>query len=329
MTARAFGAVLAAWAAAGWALAGCLPKESLTRRDEVEADVYALALEMDVRTEGIEVAPFRWHVQGTVAHSYTRSFRDGSLGHLLRLVDTSAAISRGAAAPVPVRGPASGAHVELRAFPDGQLLAVTGASSWAGAGDHIEVLDVLWPIVSPHLPGSRREAGAPFITSWPTWIEGGPRLRTRLEATWDARNKGTWTYEGRLEGQGGYVVVAGQAHGEVALGGSGDPRLLAHTFDWSRVVTTTWAGGRIVKQDQRITGSLRHTGRASAPPLDIPIASDDVAADARPLRLRGGYAVEDRPVDLATTLPFLLLPDDLTPEEVARLRALVAGAGSM
>ncbi|MDP2309959.1 MAG: hypothetical protein Q8P18_28330 [Pseudomonadota bacterium] len=331
---RALRAALAAWGAS-WMLVGCLPKESLSRRDEVEADLYALALDMDVRTEGLDLPPFRWHVDGTVAWSYTRTFRDGSLGHLVRLVDTSATIGRSGAtgapgAPVAVRGPADGALVELRAFPDGQLLAVTGGSAWTGGGDHLEVLDLLWPLLSPQLPSSRAEAAAPFVTSWPTWIEGGPKVRTRLDASWKTSNPSTWSYDGSLSGQGGYVAIAGQASGTVGLGtGAESPRLLSHTFDWSRVVTTTWAGGKTVKQDQHIVGSLRHAGRAPAPPLDMPIASDDVAADARALRLRDGRVVEDGPVDLASALPFLLLPDDLTPEEVARLRSAVTGAGSM
>ncbi|MES2643532.1 MAG: hypothetical protein V4850_28870 [Myxococcota bacterium] len=314
--------------AVGLLLVGCLPKESLSRRDELEADVYALVLDMDVRTEGVELPPFRWHVEGTVTWSYARTFRDGSMGHLVRLVDTSATVARGEGAPVPVRAPADGAHVELRAFPDGQLLAVTGASAWTGGGDHLEALDVLWPVLSPHLPGSRAEAAAPFLTSWPTWVEGGPKLRTRLEGSWESLGKGKWRYAGPLAGHDGYVSLTGTASGEVGLG-EGDTRLLTHTFDWSRTVTTTWAGGRTVKQDQHIRGALRHTGRAPAPPLDLPQTANDVAADARALHLRDGRVVEDRPVDLPSTLPFLLLPDDLPPEEAARLRAAVTGTGSM
>lgn len=320
---RFLGAVVAAGL-----LAGCLPKESLTRRDEVGADLYALSMDMDVRTDGVDVAPFRWHVEGTLSWSYTRTFRDGSLGHLVRVLDTTATITRDGGVPVPVRGPASGAHVELRTFPDGQLLAVTGASAWVGGADHLEVLDVLWPVLSPHIPESPGRAGTPFITSWPTWIEGGPKLRTRLEATWSPAGKGAWSYDGRLEGQGGYVSVSGRASGEVGLG-SNDTRLLTHTFDWTRAVDTTWAGGKTIRQDQHLTGSLRHTGRAPAPPLDMPITSDNAAADALALRLRDGRVVEDRPVDLASTLPFLLLPDDLPPDELARLRSVVTGAGSM
>ncbi len=325
--ARVVGRAALALLAAGALLVGCLPKESLSRRDEVEADIYRLVLDMDVRTEGLDVAPFRWHVEGDVGWSYTRTFRDGSFGHLVRLDGMSGSVSREGASAMPVPVPVDGALVELRSFPDGQVLAVTGTSPWTGSAGALEVLDVLWPTLSPHLPGSRAEAAAPFITSWPTWVEGGPKVRTRLEASWAPTN-GAWTYTGTLDGQGGYVAVTGRAEGRVKLG-EGETRLLSHTFDWSREVRTTWMGGRVLTQAQHIVGSLQHTGRAPAPPLDMPVASDDVAADARALHLRDGRRVEDRPVDLASSLPFLLLPADLPADELARLRAEVVGAGSM
>ncbi|MDP2315720.1 MAG: hypothetical protein Q8P41_22675 [Pseudomonadota bacterium] len=312
---------------AGWLMASCLPKTSLTRRDEVDADLYALTMDMDVATIGLDLPPFRWHVEGTVGVSYARTFRDGSMGHLVRLEGMTATVARNGGATQPVPAPFDGAYVELRAFPDGQLLAVAGASRWVGDAGHLEVLDVLWPALSPHLPSTRAEAGGPFITSFPTWVESGPRLRTRLETTWTVAGD-AWSYAGTVRGEGGPVAVSGTAEGRVELG-EGDTRIQAHAFDWSRAVTTTWSGGRQITQDQHIAGSLRHTGAAPAPLLDMPSGADDATADARPLHLRDGRVVEDRPVDLASALPFLLLPDDLPPAERARLRAEVAGAGSM
>lgn len=309
-------------------LAACLPPQSILRRDEVPAQLYRLALDVDVRTDGLggEVAPFRWHLDGTLGWSYTRTFRDGSLGHLVRFESSSATVAREGAPAVPVAAPLADALFELRAFPDGEVLSITGASRWIGTGGHAEVVDLLWPLLSPHLPANRDEAQG-FLTSWPTWVPGGPRLRTRLEATWTP-DRDTWTYTGALVGQGGPVTVGGDARGVVTLGDK-DTRLLAHTFDWTREVTTRWPSGQIVVQTWRTSGDLRHTGEGAAPALDMPIAADSLAADALPVRLADGRVVEDAAVDLREALPFLFLPDDIGADAVARARSSLVGTGSM
>jgi hypothetical protein len=308
-------------------LGGCLPKGALSRRDEALADRYSLALDVAVRTEGLDLPPFVWHVEGAVDWSFTRAFRDGSLGHLARFDGLSATTTREGGPAVATPTPLDGAFVELRSFADGQLLAVTGASPWAGNPGHAEVLDVLWPALSPHLPSARADASAPLVTSWPTWVGGGPKVRTRLEARYAPAGE-TWAYTATLAGTGGYVTIAGQATGTVELG-EGDARLGAHTFDWTRTVTTVWAGGRQIVQTQHLTGSLRHVGTVPAPLLDMPVGAPDAASDARALHLRDGRHAEDPPVDLTATLPFLLLPDDLPADVRARLGAEVAGTGSM
>jgi len=308
-------------------LAGCLPKASLSRRDEASADRYALVVDVAVKTEGLELPPFSWHLSGAVDWSFTRPFRDGSLGHLARFDGLTASTTRQGAAAVATPTPLSSAFVELRSFADGQLLAVSGASPWVGNPGHAELLDVLWPALSPHLPSSRAEAAEPFVTSWPTWVEGGPKVRTRLEARYTPDGE-TWGYSGTLAGVGGYVTVAGQASGTVELG-EGAARLGAHLFDWTRTVTTVWAGGRRIVQTLHITGSLRHVGTVPASLLDMPVGAPDAASDARGLHLRDGRRAEDPPVDLTETLPFLLLPDDLPAEERARLGAEVTGTGTM
>jgi hypothetical protein len=45
--------------------------------------------------------------------------------------------------------------------------------------------------------------------------------------------------------------------------------------------------------------------------------------------LRDGRAVQDHPVILAATTPFLLLPDDLPEPVRAGLRATLTGAGTV
>jgi hypothetical protein len=312
-------------------LPGCLPKGALGRRDDVEADTYALALDVEVHTDGpVTIAPFHWMLAGTIAESYTRTFRDGSLGHLVRFEGMTGTVERPGAAPVPVPVALDGAFVELRAFPDGEVLKVSGVSRWVGEKGHVEALDLLWPVMCPHLPGSAREAADTFGTGWPAWASSaGLAVRSHLASRWSyAKEAGAshWRYTGDLLGTGGYVRGAGHAEGDVILG-TGAARLAAHHFDWTRTVDTDWSTGAHVTQTWHATGRVEHRGTAAAPLLDASLAGDDLGADALPVRLRDGRVVEDPPVDLGATLPFLLLPDDLPEVDRAQVRATLVGAG--
>jgi hypothetical protein len=273
------------------------------------------------------VDPFRWQLDGKVQASFTRAFRDGSLGILVRFTDLSASVQRPGAAPVPVPVGLEGAWLELRAFPQGDVLRLTGASRWAGEKGHLEVLDGLWPALSPRLP--ERGAPDPLVSSWPNLIPGGPQVRDRLEAHWQSTRAGgapVWTYAGTVSGEGGPVQASGPASGRVTLR-NGVPRVDEHTFDWARTVSSTWGGGARVTQEWHTTGSLRHAGTAPAPLLDMPIGSDDASIDALPLKLRDGGVAEDPPVDITADLPFLLLPDDLSAADRARVHATLTGTG--
>lgn len=303
-------------------LFGCLPKSSLSRRDELEAAVYTLALDVAVVTEGAAVEPFGWALEGKIEWSYARTFRDGSMGHLVRLYDLRGRVSRGervTQAPVGLEG----ALLELRSFPDGEVLLVSGIAPYVGDAGHLEVLDVLWPALSPHLPGSREEAEK-HTTSWPSWVAGGPKVRNRLVARW-TRAGDVWSYAGALSSEGGYVRGQGDAEGEVALGGGGG-RVRAHHFAWERATTTRWPGGALVTQTYVVRGRIAYVGTAPSPALALPVGADDPVADAMPVRLVDGREVRDPPVDLAATTPFLLLPDDLGDEERRAVRAAMGVA---
>ena len=317
-------------------MAGCLPKQALSRRDEVGAESYALSVTTDVTSAGaLTLEPFRWTLSGTLLTSYTRTFRDGSLGTLVRFSGVKSTISRGAGTPVSLPAslpaPLEGAHFELRAFPSGELLRVSGLSAYVGRRGHAEVLDLVWAALSPHLPG-KKQGDAPLITSWHHALRGGPGVRTRMEAGWRpvrmAAGAG-WQYEGTLEGNGGYVRSSGTTRGEITLGGQGDPRVVAHRFDVARSVETAWPTGARAIQGWNTTGELRHVGTADAPPLEMPVGEADAEADARSLRLRDGREVSDPAVDGIESLPYLLLPDDLTEEAVAAVRATLAGTGRL
>lgn len=310
-------------AAGGLLLQGCLPRHALTRRDELEADLYTLSLTVDVTTEGLDLPPFTYALDGEVAWSYTRSFRDGSMGHLLRFPTLRGQVRRGDTT-VDIAVPFSDAIFELRGFPDGEVLTVAGAPRWSADAGHLEVLDVLWPALSPHVPPSRAEAEA-FTSSWPAWVSNGPRVRQRLVARWTSLGDDRWAYAGALRGEGGNVTTTGDAAGEVELG-TRLSRLVAHRFTGTRTTRTRWAAGAEVAQTFVVRGSLARYGAAPAPPLDMPIGEDDASADALPLRLRDGRTVEEPASAGAPDTPFVFLPDDLPAEERAALRAPLVGA---
>lgn len=305
-------------------LAGCLPRHAILRRDEIEAQTYDLDVTMAVTTDGLDVPPFSWRVAGTVATSYARTFRDGSMGHLVRFSGLRGEVTRdGQTVSVPV--PFADAALEVRAFPDGEILLVTGGAAWTGENGHFEMLDAIWPALSPHLPGSKDEAAA-FATSWPAWVPGGSRVRHRLEAAWTPAAGGdTWTYRGTLTGKGGNVEVEGTGSGEVSLM-KGDERVVSRSsFDWTRTTHTRWGTGVSVRQAMAIRGVLAHVGAEPAPPLDMPVTNDDRAADAQPLKLRDGRVVQDAGSEPTPALPFVLVPDDLGDDARAALRARVGG----
>jgi hypothetical protein len=305
-------------------LSSCLPRQALSRRDEVEADRYRLSMELTVSTSGVPLDPFVWRLEGDLGWSFTRSFRDGSLGHLVRFDGLQGQIERaGSVRAVPaVLGEAL---FELRAFGDGEVLVVSGAPAWAGEAGHSEHLDLLWALLSPHVPG-REDAGGGMVTSVPAWVDSGPRVRTRLRSTW-SEDGDRLRYAGDISSEGGGVRGAGTFQGELTLGGR-EARVRTHAITWSREWETRWPGAAVTQQvDGRAT--LTWLGDEPAPPLDMPLGMDDRNADATPLRLRDGRTVTDPPSVPAGPFPFLLVPDDLPVEEREALRSALVGAGTM
>ena len=298
---------------------GCLPKESLTRRDEVGADVYDVDVRVEVSTEGIEVRPLTWELHGKVGWSYTRTFRDGSLGHLVEFIGVTAGIAGTGGADV-----LQGAIVELRSFPDGRLLKVAGATPFMGDGAHLELLDCLWFALSPHIPGPR--SVSPFPSTWPTWTFEGMRSHAGLTATWSSESEERWAYRGKTERTGGFVTGTSDVSGEMT--GGAEARVVRHDWRADGTLNTIWPAST-VQQRLAITLAVQHAGRGPSPALDMPALGGDAASDARPLTLKDGRAAKDVEVDVAVKTPFLFLPDDLPTTERAAIRARLFDAGSI
>lgn len=301
-------------------VSACLPKESLTRRNEVGAELYDVTVRSEVTTTGLDVPPFAWELNAQVGWSYTRTFRDGSLGHLVEVLSATAGPVGGTPVPVLDR-----AVIELRTFTDGRLLKVAGATPWLGDGAHLEQLDCLWFALSPHIPGPR--AASPFGSSWPTWAFEGMRSRAGLTATWTASSDDLWAYSGAYERAGGYVTGRSAVSGTIELGG-GDLRVAGASWDARGDLETKWPAAT-VRQAIATKLSLRHAGRGAAPALDMPPVGGDMAADARTLTLKDGRAAVDVDVSARAKTPFLFLPDDLPEEQRAAARASLFVAGSI
>lgn len=299
----------------------CLPKTAVSRRHEIETQRYAVSASVETSTTGVDLGPFTWRVDAVLGRTFARQYRDGSQGWLVLAESARAEVEReGVRVEVPTR--LGELLVELRTFEDGEILALTGASALTGPNGHLEVLDVLWPTLSPRLPAGPGP-WEPFGASWPTWVAGGPRLQSRLEATWTPGDALSWT--GPVSGSGGTVTVKGHGEGTLHVGSDG---VLEHTTTWDRTVTTRWPGATIV-QEQRLRVEVRPLGVGPSPAVDRPPPSESRGSDLEPLRMSDGRVVRDTPVDGASTLPFLLLPDDLSPEVHTRLQEVVRGAGSM
>lgn len=203
------------------------------------------------------------YLQGAAERSWTREFRDGSNGYLIRWVGLKEATQEdGPWAPSPL----SGRSVELRTFADGELLQIREVDHVSGAPRHGDSLDVLYPLLSPVVPSlnegqtGRRRSGWPFVVSRST------SLRNDLEADWTLVERvdgvAHLTYTGALSGSGFdrrhamEAVVTGTAAGEIWVRES-DAVPLRHRFEWVREVTATYGNtGAQVVQTQTFTGEV-------------------------------------------------------------------------
>jgi hypothetical protein len=300
-------------------LSGCLPKGSLGRRDELEADRYTVDVSITTTTSGdLALPPFTWTFHGALLASYTRTFRDSSVGRLIRFEGTSTPLDQ--------------AWLELRTFLHGPVLSVGPLAPWAGTRGHVEQLDFLWPAISPVIPDLRRGRASEVDTSWPDRLRGAPDVRATAHTRWTVTehhgDTAHATYAGTVALAGGPVSATGTTSGAVDLD-LASARVSRHELAWTRRITTTWAGGTKVVQDEQISAVIAYAGTAPSPALGLPPVQDDPLLDAAPLRLADGREPVDTPVDSAAALPFLLLPDGMGEEERAAVRSRLVEAGTI
>jgi hypothetical protein len=279
-------------------LAGCLPRHALGRADEVMASRYTLEIVVAAEASG-DLPPVVWGARGDVVFAWTRTFRDGTEGH--------AALFEHMVGPdgAPLW---EGAVVEVRTFPNGEIVAIDGLAPWSGTGGHLELVDVLWPALSPRVPGAAGDATG--VAAWPVLFPQGPGARFTVSGTWD-RAGATVSWSGPLTAASTSLHVEGETVGTFTRDRAGLVR--AHVQS-HRHVAAAWPA-----QEMTVTVDLTRVGLEAAPALDPPYPPGDATADARPLRYADGRVVA-RTLVAPEQLAFLLADADTS----TRIRATLA-----
>jgi len=209
----------------------------------------------------------------TLEVSRARRFRDGSEGLLVHITDAQITPSGGSSQ----RSGLAGRAVELRRFGDGEILQLGPVAPLSGGDRQGEVLDLIFPLLSPNPPDLRRGETAPRVARWPFRLSGEVGQRGMIELRWthedtvelDAisthhlRYEGTWETLGsdRATERPRGIRALGEAEGEVWLGRT-DLVLQQHRFSWTRSVVIRGPSigeeeRREVHQEQQFVGVLR------------------------------------------------------------------------
>lgn len=275
------------------------------------AEIYDLALRVEVQTRAEPplpaldpalFAPFTLDLALVIGEMDARRFRDDSIGHLLWI---DAATANGAPWDL------AGRSAELRAFLDGEILALDGWSHLAGPGRAGESLEILPLLLSPHIPSLDDGESGRSVSTFAVEVDPWRGLREQVAATWTHQGMDDqgWRfgYAGEWSGRGrggpreatGALRFQGQVSGAVRVA-EANHALLEHSADWTREVVLGLddaPGGPVeLSQTQRFHAELRR--RPGPDPgiearmrlgfdqrLALASASmtDPVAADARSL----------------------------------------------
>ncbi len=219
------------------------------------------------------LAPVGLDLDVVLSRQEARRFRDGSVGWLVRFESASGTVRRGeetAAAPLTL----AGRSIELRTFPDGELLDVSLAEYIVGPGRHGDALDVIFPAITPAPPLLKDHQTAPRAMSWPVRISTESVALFTLRAQWTQLESAPrhLSYTGPLSMRGTHAIAdrrmpisaRGEGSGEVWL--RSDGALLRHVFSWSREVSLGYPGpGEFdpidpepirLRQSQRFVGTV-------------------------------------------------------------------------
>ena len=195
-----------------------------------------------------------------------RRFIDGSLGQRVRVDHATLSVDGQPYDELELEG----RTVELRTFPDGEILTLGWVDRWAGPHRFMEVFEVVFPAISPAPPSLKRGQTSSRRIIWPflgddrlrwdsavdaRWTNHGPVEHMNSKA-WHLAYEGPWrVHGGRRTGAGAFKASAsGDASGSVYFDqGSGD--MVTHQFSWSREVSLSGPGGRLT-QAQAFSGKV-------------------------------------------------------------------------
>lgn len=290
-------------------LGGCLPKTALLEQENLPADRYELAATITVQTTGRTVPTFTYRLAAMMDLSWGHQYRDGSVGRLVDFEQVKTHVD-----DVDVPNILEGLIMEIRGFDHGEVLALKGVDAGIGVRGHLEILDLIWPSLAPHLEISGNQAK--ILTSWPV----GESLllgRASLNAQGDWRAHQT-QLSGDLSQQGDLVQRHGQltAHLEFDKNGS----RLEHA-QWQGIVSVQPSYLDGVTQQQTLDLKLSYLGSTHALPIEKQTVFGDALADANPIVLKDGRQLQHPALMAHEQLPFLILPDQWGADQ----RALILG----
>ena len=222
-----------------------------------------------------------WFLRGRIETVPARHFQDGSQSVLLRFVNLEEAPT--AEGPW-LRAGLDGRSVEMRRFDDGQILDLAELHHVAGEPRHGDVLDLLFPALSPSPPFIAGGESHFRRSAWPFLLRKNVGWRSALLATWENRGfdgagasrTAHLVYEGTLEARGGderfdvQYKADGLASGSVLLETT-TGRVLRHELHWERTVQ---AGSQ---QQQQTFDVLLEATTPSEWLAPIPRMDDDAA----------------------------------------------------
>lgn len=289
-------------------LFGCLPPDALSRQTELPSQRYELQATMGVQTHNPELAAFAWQLKGLVDVGYARTYRDHSIGSLVQFSEASSRVDG-----VEVESGLKDLRIELRSFDRGEVLALVGADAGVGQKKHLEALDVLWPALVPKVEVAGKKLQ--LLTSWPV-TENWRLGRTQMVANGSlltTRHQTNLSWEGQLHQEDAIVSREGTVKVEAVVDRDEARTLSAH---WvvERRVEPHWRNGP--QQVQHLELTLKLLGPAPPLPIVPPAAQDSRYADALPLVLSDGTALQHPEVHIEEALPFLVFPDTWSPAEL-------------
>ena len=199
----------------------------------------------------------------------SRRFPDGSYGRLMHLDGAEMSRMEGSG-PQVLGTEIAGRVVELRMFPDGEILDISWGEKIAGQGRYLDAFDLIFPALSPAAPsipdGERRQRSM----IWPlrqaktfrwdntveaTWLNEGI-VNVGEQIAWSLRYEGAWstkgvTREAKLPQK---WMATGFSSGTVRFAHDGSG-MIEHELNWNRMVSVQGPSG-VVTQDQRFVGTV-------------------------------------------------------------------------